>query len=130
MGDQVKILLKTTADQAGTQQTIQGLKNVATEVKASSAAATEDSKTTEELAKKTGFLSLKKTELKKLVRELGHEFPIAGMAGRAMMNPIVASLSLGIMAFGAAKKKLEEWDAALEATAQKNANKDFLPGIE
>jgi hypothetical protein len=130
MGEQVEILLKTTADQAGTQQTIQGLKNVATEVKASSAAATEDSKNTEELANKTGFLSLKKTELKKLVRELGHEFPIAGMAGRMMMNPIVAGLSLGIMAFGAAKKALDDWNAELDATAAKNAGHDFLPGIE
>lgn len=133
MGDTPKdfeIKIVTTADLAAAKAAAQELGNVATATKDSASAAGEDAQKTEELTQKTGFLSLKKGELKKLVRELGREFPIAGMAGRMMMNPIVASLSLGIMAFGAAKKKLEEWDAALEATAQKNAGKDFLPGIE
>jgi hypothetical protein len=52
------------------------------------------------------------------------------MAGRAMMNPIIAGLSLGIMAFGAAKKALDDWNAKLDAAAEKNASRDFLPGIQ
>ena len=90
----------------------------------------EDSKNTEELTKKTGFLNLKKTELKKLVRELGHEFPIAGMAGKMMMNPVVASLTLAIGAFSYLKQKLDEWNKALDEAAERNAQRDFLPGIE
>jgi len=101
-----EIKIVTSADLAAAKAAAQELTNVATATKASASAATEDGQNTEELARQTGFLSLKKTELKKLVRELGHEFPIAGMAGRMMMNPIVASLSLGIMAFSAAKKAL------------------------
>jgi hypothetical protein len=133
MGEDIKdfqIKIVTTADLNAAKDSAKALQDVGTATKASAAAASEDGKTTEDLSQKTGFLNLKKTELKKLVRELGHEFPIAGMAGRMMMNPIVASLSLGIMAFGAMKKKLDEWDAALEAMAQKNAGRDFLPGIE
>ena len=133
MGDTPKdfeIRIVTSADLAAAKATAQELTNVATATKASAAAATEDGQNTEELTRKTSFLGLKKGELKKTVRELGHEFPIAGMAGRMMMDPIMGGLSLGIMAFGAAKKALDDWNAALDATAQKNAGKDFLPGIE
>lgn len=133
MSDNIKdfeIKIVTSADLAGAKATAQELQNVAAKTKESASAASEDAKNTEELTQKTGFLGLKKGELKKVVQELGHEFPIAGMAGRMMMNPIMASLTLGIMAFGAAKKALEDWNAALDATAAKNANKDFLPGIE
>jgi hypothetical protein len=133
MGGDVKdfqIKIVTTADLNAAKASAQELTNVATATKASAAAASEDGKAAEALTQKTGFLNLKKTELKKLVRELGQEFPIAGQAGRMMMNPIIASLSLGIMAFGAMKKKLDEWDATLEASAKQNASKDFLPGIE
>ena len=52
------------------------------------------------------------------------------MAGRAMMNPIIAGLSLGIMAFSAAKKALDDWNAKLDAAAGRNASRDFLPGIQ
>ncbi len=133
MGDDIKdfqIKIVTTADLNAAKASAQELTNVATATKASAAAASEDGKAAENLTQKTGVLNLKKAELKKLVRELGNEFPIAGQAGRMMMNPIIASLSLGIMAFGAMKKKLDEWDAALEASAQRNASHDFLPGIE
>jgi hypothetical protein len=133
MGDDIKdfqIKIVTSADLRAAQESAKAMQDVGAATSASAAAAAVDGKNTEELTQKTGFLSLKKVELKKLVRELGQEFPIAGMAGRLMMNPIVAGLSLGIMAFGAAKKKLDEWDAALEASAQRNASRDFLPGIE
>jgi len=90
----------------------------------------EHAKDTEEVATKTGFLNLKKTELKKLTRELAHEFPIAGLAAKLMMNPIVAGLTIAIGVFGAAKKALDDWNAKLDAAAAQNASKDFLPGIE
>jgi len=124
MGDikDFEMKIVASADLAAAKATAQELTNVATATKASASAATEDGQNTEELTRKTGFLSLKKGELKKLVRELGQEFPIAGMAGRMLMNPILAGLSLGIMAFGAAKKALDDWNAALDATAAANAS--------
>jgi hypothetical protein len=133
MGDEVKdfqIKIVTSADLKASQDSAKALQDVGTATKASAAAASEDGKNTEELTRKTGFLSLKKTELKRLVRELGHEFPIAGMAGRMMMNPIIAGLSLGIMAFSAAKRALDDWNAKLDAAAARNASRDFFPGIQ
>jgi hypothetical protein len=138
MSDEIfEYKLRTTAEGSGAKETAQGLDKVADSAKKFSEAskeaaqsATEDAKHTEEQTKQTGFLSLKKTELKKLVRELGHEFPIAGMAARAMMNPIVAAFTGAIAIFGYAKQKLEEWNQALDAAAERNASKDFLPGIE
>ena len=125
-----EIKIVTSADLKASQDSAKSLQDVGKASKEATAAAGEDGQKTEELTQKTGFLNLKKTELKKLVRELGHEFPIAGMAGRAMMNPIIAGLTLGIMAFGAAKKALADWNAKLDAAAARNASRDFLPGIQ
>jgi len=135
--DSLDLLVRIKSDVAGAEAATKALntaKGASTEntdaLKQGSKAAQEHGGKIDELAEKTGFLNLKKAELKKLVRELGREFPIVGMAGRMMMDPIVASLTLGIMAFGAAKAKLAEWDAALEVSAKRNASRDFLPGIE
>lgn len=83
-----------------------------------------------EHAGKLQFLGLKTGELRKLTRELSTEFPIAGMAARLMINPIVAGLTIAIMTFGAAKKALDDWNAKLDATAAQNASHDFFPGIQ
>jgi hypothetical protein len=52
------------------------------------------------------------------------------MAARAMLNPIVGAFTGAIAVFGYAKQKLEEWNKALDEAAERNAGKDFLPGIE
>lgn len=116
-----------TDDLSKIKQTGQELKAVG---QAAQEAAQKDAGASDEAAKKTGFLSLKKTELKKLVRELGHEFPLAGQAAKAMMDPVLAAFMGAIAIFGHAKQKLEEWNKALDEAAEKNAGKDFLPGIE
>lgn len=147
MGDEREFKIRITGDasssvaafqQAGqaAQQTKSKLAELTAEQKAQATdgqgagGVQEDSKNTEELTKKTGFLNLKKTELKKLVRELRHEFPIAAQAGKMMMNPVVASLTLGIGAFSYLKQKLDEWNKALDEAGARNASRDFLPGIE
>jgi hypothetical protein len=72
MGDEIKdfqIKIVTSADLKAAQDSAKALQDVGTAAKVSTAVVTEDGKTTEELTQKTGFLSLKKGELKKLVRE-------------------------------------------------------------
>jgi hypothetical protein len=122
--------LKLTADTAGAKSASKELREVGNAAQEASAGVGQEGAALEDNAKKTETLGMKKGELKKLVRELGHEFSIAGMAARAMLNPIVAAFSAAIAIFGYAKQKLEEWNKALDEAAERNAGKDFLPGIE
>ncbi len=64
------------------------------------------------------------------LKGLGREFPILGQVGRLALNPLALAVAGIAYAFGLAKQKLEEWNAALDAMAARNAQKDFLPGIE
>ena len=116
-----------TDDLSKIKQTGQELKAVG---QAAQEAAQKDGGASDESAKKTEFLSLKKGALKKLVRELGHEFPIAGMAAKAMMDPIGVAFTGAIAIFGYAKRALDDWNSEMDKTAERNAEKDFLPGIE
>ncbi|MDB6068639.1 MAG: hypothetical protein JWR26_4847 [Pedosphaera sp.] len=109
-----KIKISTQADTSGAKQVTQALGE-------SAQAATKDAGATDEQGKKTGFLNLRKAELKKLTRELGHEFPIAGMAVKALMNPLVFGLTLAIGLFAKAKQSLDDWNKELDATAARNA---------
>jgi hypothetical protein len=84
----------------------------------------------EETGKKSEFLGLKFGELKKLTRELGHEFPLAGAAARAMLNPIVFAITSAIAAFAALKAKLDDWNKAMDETGARNAHGSFVAGIE
>ena len=148
MGDEREFKIKITADAssavAGAKQTSEALqgtkiklseltpeqKSYTEAVEAGGKASQDTEKNLEGHTEKLQFLGVKTGELRKLTRDLSSEFPIAGMAARLMINPIVAGLTLAIMTFGAAKKALDDWDARLEASAQRNASKDFLPGIE
>jgi len=69
--EQVEILLKTTADQTGTKQTVAGLE----EVKKAGKSANDD------LAKGAEALTLKKKNLLDMVKGLGFQFPILGSSG-------------------------------------------------
>jgi hypothetical protein len=93
-------------------------------------ASQEDSRNTAELAKKTEFLTLKKGELKKIVRELSRDFPEAGMAARAMLNPIVFAFTGAISIFAYAKQKLEEWNKEMDEVAASNARSNLIAGIQ
>lgn len=119
----VEIAIRTTADTSGAQETASALNQT-------SQATSNLTGKSDEGAKKLEFLSLKTGDLRKLIRELGREFPVAGMAARAMMNPILATFSAAITIFGAAKAALAEWNAAMDEAAQRNAGRDLLPGIE
>jgi hypothetical protein len=135
--NRVEIPIVTTADTGGAQRQAVAIKEVAQASKEANvatrdgASATADhGKEVEDLEKKTGFLNLRKTELKKLVRELGQEFPIAAQAARAFMNPLVFALTMAIGLFAKAKEALDSWGVRMDEMAKRNAGRDFLPGIE
>lgn len=67
---------------------------------------------------------------KKALQAVGHEFPIIGSVGRLAMNPIVGAATAAAMAFGLARQALAEWNAEMDAAQSRNAEKDFMPGIE
>lgn len=68
-------------------------------------------------------------ELKKVLGELGREFPILGTLGRAAMNPIIAVAGLATMAFTHAKKALDDWNAAMDEAQKRAASADFAQGM-
>jgi hypothetical protein len=105
-------------------------KALTTEMQAGAKASGDAGRQLNEHSEKMKFLGVHTGELKKLTRELGQEFPVAGMAARLMINPIVGGLTLAIMVFGAAKSALDAWNKALDEAAARNASHDFLPGIE
>lgn len=71
-----------------------------------------------EAGKHAEFLGLKHANLHKLVHQLGEAFPIAGMAGRAFMNPVMLALSLAIGVFVKAKEHLAELNAEMDKASE------------
>lgn len=122
--------INTTANTQGQKQAAQGFKEVGNAAQEAGKKSEEAGQQDEQHAKKTTFLNLKKAELKKLVRQLGHEFPLAGMAAKAMLNPMMVMLTVIIGLFVKCKQALEDWNEELDEAAEKNAQRDFVPGIE
>ena len=90
----------------------------------------EGSAATDDAGKKAEFLSLKIGDLHKLTSALTREFPLAGYAARAMMNPITAALTGAISIFAIAKRRLEEWNAEMDQASARAASPDFAAGME
>lgn len=122
MDDRVEIPIVTTADTKGAKQTAAALNEVSKATQAHGEAA-------QEAGKKAEFLGLKHGELKKTVRELGREFPLAGAAARALMNPLVFLLTIVIGLFAKAKNALSEWNAAMDEASKRAADATFQAGI-
>jgi len=61
-----------------------------------------------EQTKSTGAAFTSKKQLKDMVRELGQEFPLLGMAGRMALNPIVAATAAVTASFVILKNKFDE----------------------
>lgn len=68
----------------------------------------------DEAAAKTKLFEGHSRELRKTIRELGREFPIAGLLLRAFANPIGAALSIGISAFVAIKRHVDNLNKSLD----------------
>ncbi len=79
-------------------------------------------KKTEEATEKTKLFEGHSRELRKTIRELSHEFPLAGLALRAFANPIAATLTVAIGVFVAVKRHIDELNeklTELEANARR-----------
>ena len=87
-----KIRISTVADNSGAKQAVDGLKEIASET-------SKVGEATKEVAGKTEFLNLKKSELKKLVGELKTAFPELASTMRLFLDPRVVGLSLLIKSF-------------------------------
>lgn len=122
MEDRVEIPIVTTADTKGAQQTAAALKEV-------EKATVAHGQANEEAAKKTEFLGQSHGELKKELRELGREFPLASQAARAFLNPLTAAITLGIGLFAKFKQQLDQWNEAMDRASEAAANPDFAAGI-
>ena len=59
-------------------------------------------------------VTLKKRDLRHMLREIRHEFPLLGIAGRVAMNPLVGIVGLVIFAFARARKAAEEFQHGMK----------------
>jgi hypothetical protein len=71
--------------------------------------------------KKAERFGLKMSELKKLTHELGNEFPIAGMAIRAFLNPVGFALTAAIGLFAKVKEHIQELNKSLDEVGDRAA---------
>lgn len=111
----IEYQIKTTADVAGQKQTVQANQQVAASAKAVGGEikdrlnpAVENYKeSTKRAAGATSELTARKTDLKKMVRELGQEFPILGLAGRLAINPLVGLVTVLMAAMAGLKSAFD-----------------------
>lgn len=75
----------------------------------------------DEAGKKTKLFEGHSRELRKTIRELSHEFPIAGLALRAFATPIAAALTVAIGTFVLFKRHIDEMNAELDSMEQSAA---------
>jgi hypothetical protein len=68
-------------------------------------------------------------EVKKAVRELGKEFPVAGFALKAFLNPIGAALTIAIGFFAKAKSAIDDMNKSSEEMISLAQNPTFAAGI-
>ncbi|MDB6023419.1 MAG: hypothetical protein JWQ04_3276 [Pedosphaera sp.] len=127
----LKLLIKTDADlaafkktQAETQRTITEFKKLGKDTSALEAefkkgqkAIADYGKETEKGSEGSRLFSGHMGEVKKSIRELGHEFPLAATALRLLTNPVGGALAIAIGMFAYFKQKLDEWNKSLDETA-------------
>lgn len=70
---------------------------------------------------KTKNFAQQSGELKKAINELSQQFPVAGLAIRALASPIAATLTIAIGFFVAIKRQIAETNIALDEMAAVNA---------
>lgn len=132
-----RIRVKTTSETGALKEATGELGKLAGAAKAVNQAQSAGTEVVKEAAKETakhteklGLFGLKIAEQKKLLGELGQEFPLVAQAARAMMNPVVATASAAIAVFGAAKRAIAEWNAEMDEAAKRASSPDFKAGME
>lgn len=106
------------------------LKQVRSSIAEYNATQQQSGQVVDEVEKKTGFLNLRKQELKKVVNSLARDFPEAGRAARFFINPLVSGITTVIGLFALAKRSLASWNEELDKMEARNKERDFLPGID
>ncbi len=91
-----QIKITTLADTAGARQTADALK----------ATGHVGSEETKKISAETEKLTLKKTELRHIIRHISAEFPLLGAAARLVLNPIVGIV---VLATFAVRRLAESW---------------------
>ena len=101
------ILIRTLADTNGIEAVQQSISKLKDEVKKDTAATGENAEATEKAV-------VSKTELRRVAGHLSREFPLLGAAVRIFLNPLVAGLTLAILAFGKLREQIKETLTLLE----------------
>lgn len=109
----LEIKIKTSADLAAAKATTDALHHVAGATKGTGDAAKKVIQPLDEHGKHVEKLGLKHAEVKKLVHELGHEFPLLGEAARLALHPQVTAALAVVSALVLLKHNYEEAQAAL-----------------
>jgi hypothetical protein len=112
-----KLLGKSFADQQASLDRVNGA------IKAFTGSTNESGKSTKLFEGHMG-------EVKKSIRELAGEFPIASKALMLLTNPVGGALAIGIGMFALAKEKLDDWNKSLDEMGEKAAKPDFADAIK
>jgi hypothetical protein len=86
--------------------------------------------TATEVTEKVAEAAAASNDWKKAMQALGREFPIVGAAAKLLANPLVGIGVAASMGFGLARQALAAWNEEMDKTEARNAERDWLPGIE
>ena len=104
------ILIRFGLDKSKANEAAAAIKNLGEETKKAGA---EGVKAEEEVSKATEKTFTKKKELKDMIKQLGHEFPLLGQVGRLALNPIALASASIVAAFQIWKYRTDELTKAL-----------------
>lgn len=110
MDRELEILIKFGLDPAAARQAVAELKNIKAESVTTGKEAVKAEEVVQQATEKT-FTS--KRQLKDMVKQLGHEFPILGQLGRLALNPVAAATAGLTAAFYIWHRRVEELKRSL-----------------
>lgn len=118
MGNEFKIKITCDAGEvtAGAQKTANSLEDLSRRVRSLAASYKDDldpgvksfTWNGNKAAETAEGLTFKKTDLKKIVKELGHEFPLLGQAMRVALSPVVGTAAVLVAVFGVVRKIFDD----------------------
>jgi hypothetical protein len=120
MGDEAMFEIKIipSAQTGGAKEAAAALNQTAQATTEQTAEIKKDSVAVEDAAKKSEFLTLKKSELKKAAKELGHTLPELGMAMRVFLNPVTAVVFIALKGIAQMKEGIKGLMQTVSETAE------------
>lgn len=82
-----------------------------------------------ESGKETKLFAGHAGEVKKAVRELGEQFPVASKALMFFANPVGGTIAIAIGMFTYMKQALDDWNKEMDETSERLAKPDFIDAI-